>query len=309
VESLAPLPDHLRAGVQPGGYLLVGDFFGGQKNDPGANHLPVGTGVRACPLVQDGALFFGRLDAKRALAGHALSFLGGDRLVEKPYPGAQKRTHQRSSVRDHLACGNGYIARKLAKSGARVTGVDASTPIVERARAREEREPMGIVYRVADAAHLDGLGDDSFDVVVCNMALMDVPDAEGALREATRVLRPGGRLVASLSHPCFDVSVSSSGWVVERMGFETTVFRKVGRYRRVFEHWIPWRGEAGQEWWTPAYHRPLSWYFRALRGAGFVVSAFEEPEPTEVFMAEDPQGAWIEQIPLQCVIEAYKFKP
>jgi ubiquinone/menaquinone biosynthesis C-methylase UbiE len=208
-----------------------------------------------------------------------------------------------------LACGNGYIARKLARSGARVTGVDASTPIVERARAREEREPMGIVYRVADAAHLDGLGDDSFDVVVCNMALMDVPDAEGALREATRVLRPGGRLVASLSHPCFDVSVSSSGWVVERMGFETTVFRKVGRYRRVFEHWIPWRGEAGQEWWTPAYHRPLSWYFRALRGAGFVVSAFEEPEPTEEFMAEDPQGAWIEQIPLQCVIEAYKFKP
>jgi hypothetical protein len=88
VESLAPLPDHLRAGVQPGGYLLVGDFFGGP-------------GVRACPLVQDGALFFGRLDAKRALAGHALSFLGGDRLVEKPYPGAQKRTHQRSSVRDH----------------------------------------------------------------------------------------------------------------------------------------------------------------------------------------------------------------
>src|SRR5687767_8000715 len=34
VESLAPFPDHLRTGVQPGGYLLVGDFFGGQKDDP-----------------------------------------------------------------------------------------------------------------------------------------------------------------------------------------------------------------------------------------------------------------------------------
>jgi hypothetical protein len=101
VESFAPLPDHLRAGVQPGGYLLVGDFLGGQKNDPGANHLPIGTGVRACPLLQDGALLFGRLDAKRALGGHALSFLDGDSLVEKPYPDAEKRTHQRSSVRDH----------------------------------------------------------------------------------------------------------------------------------------------------------------------------------------------------------------
>src|ERR671912_610381 len=75
VESLAPLPDHLRAGVQPGGYLLVGDFFGGQNDDPGANHLPIGTSVRACPLLQDGALLFGRLDAKWALTGHALSFL------------------------------------------------------------------------------------------------------------------------------------------------------------------------------------------------------------------------------------------
>jgi hypothetical protein len=101
VESLAPFPDHLRTGVQPGGYLLVGDFFGGQKDDPGANHLPIGTSVRACPLLQDGALLFGRLDAKRALAGHASSFLDETISVEKPYPGAAKRTHQRSSVRDH----------------------------------------------------------------------------------------------------------------------------------------------------------------------------------------------------------------
>src|SRR5215203_3463986 len=102
VESLAPLPDHLRAGFQPGCYLLVGDFFGGQKNDPGANHFPVGTGVRTYPLLQDGALLFGRLDAKRALAGHVPSFLDETISVEKPYPGTQKRTHQRSSVRAHL---------------------------------------------------------------------------------------------------------------------------------------------------------------------------------------------------------------
>src|SRR5215203_3387750 len=102
MESLAPLPDHLRAGVQPRGYLLVGDFFGGQKDDPGANHLPIGGGVRARPLLQDGALLFRRLDAVGALAGHAPSFLGGDRLVEKTYPGAANRTHQRNSVRDHL---------------------------------------------------------------------------------------------------------------------------------------------------------------------------------------------------------------
>src|SRR3954452_9076792 len=40
-----------------------------------------------------------------------------------------------------LACGNGYIARRLARSGARVTAVDASAPIVELAAARESAEP------------------------------------------------------------------------------------------------------------------------------------------------------------------------
>ena len=204
-----------------------------------------------------------------------------------------------------LACGNGYLSRKLARSGARVTGVDASAPIIALARAREEQDPLGVFYHVADATALEGLEDATFDVVVCNMALQDMPDAEGPLREAARVLRPAGRLVASLPHPCFDLG-EDSGWAVEKVGPTTTVFRKVSRYREVSQKRAHWRGEAGRIWYTLSYHRPLSWYFRALRGAGFVVRAFEEPEPTEEFKAESPQAEWIEQIPIQCVIEAMK---
>ena len=58
-----------------------------------------------------------------------------------------------------LACGNGYLSRRLARSGATVTGVDASVPIIELARSREEREPLSITYHVADAARLDMLED------------------------------------------------------------------------------------------------------------------------------------------------------
>jgi ubiquinone/menaquinone biosynthesis C-methylase UbiE len=204
-----------------------------------------------------------------------------------------------------LACGNGYLSRKLARSGAKVTGVDASAAMIERARAREDREALDVSYHVADASSLDGLEDATFDVVVCNMAIMDMPDAEEALREAARVLRSAGRLVISLAHPCFDLG-EDSGWAVEKVGPTTTVFRKVSRYREVAQKRAHWRGEAGRIWYTTSYHRPLSWYFRALRGAGFVVSAFEEPEPTEEFKAESPQGEWIEQVPVQCVIEALK---
>ena len=212
---------------------------------------------------------------------------------------------ERQDVLD-LACGNGYVARKLARSGARVTGVDASLAMIERALAREERDPLGIAYHVADAARMDVLGDATFDVVVCNMALMDMPNAEGALREAARVLKPWGRIVASMVHPCFDLG-EDSGWVVEKVGPSTTVFRKVSRYRAASPKRAHWRGEAERIWFTTSYHRPLSWYFRALRNAGFVVSTFEEPEPTEEFKVESPQGEWVEQVPLQCVIEALKM--
>jgi ubiquinone/menaquinone biosynthesis C-methylase UbiE len=204
-----------------------------------------------------------------------------------------------------LACGNGYLSRRFARMGAEVTGVDASSHIIERARRRESQEPLGITYHVADAARLEMLDDSTFDLVVCNMALMDIEDATGAIREVSRVLRPKGRFVASLPHPCFDIG-DASAWVVERVGLTTTVWRKVSRYRETFSQKVPWRLEEGILE-TVSYHRPLSWYFRVLREAGFVVTSLEEPEPTEEFIEKSPQGSWIEQIPLHCVIEARKM--
>ena len=203
-----------------------------------------------------------------------------------------------------LACGNGYLARRLARQGARVTAVDHSAAVVDRARAREAREPLGIAYHVADAADLGVLAAEAFDVVVCNMGLMDIADAAGALQEAARVLRRGGRLVASLSHPCFDVDDTSS-WLVERTWHGTVLWRKIGRYRELREVRVPWHVGPREVQHTAGYHRPLSWYFRALRAAGFLVGALEEPEPTEEFLAKDEQGRCIAQIPLHCVIEAF----
>jgi SAM-dependent methyltransferase len=201
--------------------------------------------------------------------------------------------------------GQHLLARRFARMGARVTGVDASAPIIERARLREGHSPLGIAYHVGDTARLDMLDDAGMDVVVCNMALMDIEDAAGTIGQVSRVLHPGGRFVASLSHPCFDI-VNASAWVIERMDFTTTVWRKVSRYREPFSGQVPWRAGGDHIAHTPAYHRPLSWYVRTLRAAGFVITAFEEPAPTEEFLAESPSGPWIAEIPLHCVIEARK---
>ncbi len=205
-----------------------------------------------------------------------------------------------------LACGNGYLSRRFARQGATVTGVDASAPIIERAQAREDREPLGITYHIVDAAHLEMLADESFDLVFSNMALMDIEDAAGAIQEAARVLRPQGRFVASINHPCFDI-VNDSGWEIEIIYPNTTAWRKVTRYRKLAEATVPWSLPSGEVYETHAHHRPLSWYFQALRAAGFVVAALEEPAPTEEFLANSPQGQWIAEIPLHCVLEAWKL--
>ena len=73
------------------------------------------------------------------------------------------------------------------------------------------QEPLGITYHVADAAHLEMLEEGTFDLVVCDMALMDIENAAGAIQEVALMLQPKGRFVASLSHPCFD-KVNTSGW-------------------------------------------------------------------------------------------------
>ncbi len=208
-----------------------------------------------------------------------------------------------------LACGNGYIARRLAKSGATVTGIDGSARMIEHAQAKETKQPLGITYYVADAGHLEVLQDATFDIVVCNMALMDIEDAEETILEVSRLLSSQGRFVASLSHPCFDVGNSSSAWVIEEAGRvrrTTTVWRKVSKYRKPFRDEADWKVTPNDFMHTTTYHRPLSWYFRALLKARLAVTSLEEPAPTAEFIKQSPEAPWISQIPLHCVIEARK---
>ncbi|HUJ78581.1 MAG TPA: methyltransferase domain-containing protein [Thermoplasmata archaeon] len=204
-----------------------------------------------------------------------------------------------------LGCGNGYLARRFARDGAAVTGVDGSPAIVAHARAREAAAPLGVRYLVADAAALAEIPDGSFDLVVSNMALMDIEDAEGALREAGRVLVTGGRCVASICHPCFDVG-SRSLWEIERTMRRATTWRKVRGYRERFSERTPWVLDDGRELTTASFHRPLEWYARAFRAAGLWIDRLDEPVPLPEAVASSGQGPYMLDVPLHLVIGAVK---
>jgi ubiquinone/menaquinone biosynthesis C-methylase UbiE len=80
----------------------------------------------------------------------------------------------------------------LYASDVRLTGIDISTRMLEIARTRAAQLGLDVVLSVGDAQALE-LHDESFDTVVCTLALCSIPDARAAVAEMRRVLRPGGR--------------------------------------------------------------------------------------------------------------------
>lgn len=98
-----------------------------------------------------------------------------------------------------VGCGVAYLACELAKEvtpGGRIAAIDNSRDAVDASKVRiANGELNGLVdVRGGDAAHLD-FPDNAFDFIVGAQVYCYVPDISQALREAARVLRPGGRLV------------------------------------------------------------------------------------------------------------------
>jgi SAM-dependent methyltransferase len=93
-----------------------------------------------------------------------------------------------------VGCGDGALASELSRRGAVVTGLDADPVMIGAARQRAEIEGNQLRLIEGQAERLP-LDDESFDRVVAVTVLCFVRDAERAVAEMARVLKPGGRLV------------------------------------------------------------------------------------------------------------------
>ena len=169
-----------------------------------------------------------------------------------------------------IACGQGRDARRLADLGAEVVGIDASESLLAHARRLEQRVPRGIHYVHGDAQQLREIGDGEFDGVVCDMALMDIPELEPTVQSVARILKPGGWFAASIVHPCY--KTPADGELIDHVDGSTR--RITGRY---FEEG-PY--DSVTRWAIlprVAYHRMLSTYLNTLVAAGLNVVRMVEP--------------------------------
>lgn len=93
-----------------------------------------------------------------------------------------------------VGCGDGILTLELARRGAQATGVDASPRMVGAARERANQAGYDVTFGIAQAEALP-FSPGTFDVVIAITVLCFIEDAAGTLREMSRVLDSGGRLV------------------------------------------------------------------------------------------------------------------
>ena len=95
-----------------------------------------------------------------------------------------------------LGCGDGTTALPEARLGANVLGVDIARNLVEAGNKRAAEAGLtNIKFQEGDAAHLDGLPDKSFDLVISIFGGMFAPKPSEVAKEMVRVTKPGGRIV------------------------------------------------------------------------------------------------------------------
>jgi 2-polyprenyl-3-methyl-5-hydroxy-6-metoxy-1,4-benzoquinol methylase len=173
-------------------------------------------------------------------------------------------------------CGEGYMARELASRGARhVTGIDTSA---EMARAAEAAKVPGTSFTKGSVGDLPFTAD-SFDVILANHLLNDLPDIDGPIGEFARVLRPGGRLTALMLHPCF-YERRAERTQASRMLSAAEYFTPQRSVQQPFEVDGLTSPAAATAW-----IRPLETYTEALAGNGLAITRLTEPHPSEQQLA------------------------
>jgi len=225
---------------------------------------------------------------------------------------------QETSVLD-LACGQGVLCRKLARLGCRVTGIDAAEPLIAAARERSAAEPGGDVrYIVADATKLlddagtpvGGLRQASFDAVTLVLAIQNISPLSPVWKACRVLLKPSGRLVLVMMHPCFRIP-RASDWLWQKDvdgGSQSRLVRQYLSSETIAIQTHPGLAVHGKDATsTPHFHRPLQAYINTLGGAGLLIDHLEE-WPSHKSSQPGPQKAALDrarkEIPLFLALRA-----
>jgi ubiquinone/menaquinone biosynthesis C-methylase UbiE len=222
------------------------------------------------------------------------------RLLE-PAPG--------ESVVD-VCCGQGVLVRPLLESGiGRFTGVDASARLIAAAKSRHGNDPR-VAWVTADVCQPGAWADGTHDAAACLMAVHDVRDAAAMFGNVARALKPGGRAVLVMMHPCFRIPRQTHwGWDAD----QKIQYRRIDAYRTALA--IPITTHPGKDSGehTVFHHRSLAELLTALGNAGLAVLACEELYSHRRSQASGPfskaEHRAAEEFPVFLALKAVRARP
>jgi 2-polyprenyl-6-hydroxyphenyl methylase/3-demethylubiquinone-9 3-methyltransferase len=96
-----------------------------------------------------------------------------------------------------VGCGGGILSEAMARSGARVIGIDLSQAVLDVAELHALEGKLAIEYRAIAAEELAAARPGSFDLVTCMEMLEHVPDPAAALAALASLVKPGGHVIIS----------------------------------------------------------------------------------------------------------------
>lgn len=167
------------------------------------------------------------------------------------------------------ACGPGKYAEILISQGANLTGFDMSPRMIEFAK---ERNKDSGTFFLHDLTHpFEMLKNESFDIVLCALAMHYVQDWALTIQEFYRVLKPKGLIIMSIEHPFFEFNY-----------FKSTKYFEVEPVK------CTWRG-FGKPIEINSYRRPLNECITPLTDNGFYIDKLIEPKPVAEFQKYDPK--------------------
>jgi ubiquinone/menaquinone biosynthesis C-methylase UbiE len=180
-----------------------------------------------------------------------------------------------------VACGNGQFAREMAHVAGHIEAFDVSPRFIELARAHTAAAGIeNVNYSVRDAtdpAAMLELGEGCFDAASSCQALMDIPVLEPLFNALRRLLKPGGRFVLSVSHPCFNQA--GARMVIEQEEIdgrpvEVYALRVTQYLHNPITRAVGIRGETEPHW---DFSRSASDLLRPAFDAGLLLDGLEEP--------------------------------